>query len=113
MVLETFGRVHGKPFALQSPLHEHVQAVHIDAVVRMLVSDDDGTQLFGGDVLLKMTERAVAAVHPDRGVTLPDEIAAACRAARSTVRPGTPEHSQLHDHCSTRSTSGPRKRAPR
>ena len=106
------GAIHREPLALEAVAHQHVQPVDVDAVVGMLVGDHDGGQVLGGDVLLEVAERAVAAVEPDRGVAGADEIATARGAVRPAEGTRAPEDGQLHDQASTWSTSGPRKRAP-
>ena len=108
---------------LDAVAQEDVEAVDVDAVVGMLVRDDDGGQVLDRDVLLEVAERAVAAVEPDRGRARPDEVAAARAAARPAERTRAAEDRQLtRPGSSTLSapdmrldapTSGPRKRAPR
>ena len=112
-LLGAVGREHREPDLFEPVAQQHVEPVDVGAVVRVLVGDHDRAELPRIDVLLQQRERAVAAVHPDRGVTLPQEVAAARATEARPVRARGAEDGQLHRHASTCSTSGPRKRAPR
>ena len=85
MLGQTRGRVDGESLALEAVAREDMQPVHIDAVVGMLVGDDDRGEILRLDVLLEVPERPVAAVHPDVRVPRLDEVAAARAPVRSAV----------------------------
>src|SRR5450759_3327917 len=111
-ITETRRRVDGQPATFQAVPHQHMKAVHVDAVVGMLVADHDRGEIFDLDVALKMPEGAVAAVEPDRRRAVAEQVSAARLPVRPAVGPGAAEHRQLHDQASTAVTSGPRNRAP-
>ena len=119
VLLEALGRVHREPLALEPVPQEHVEAVDVDAVVGMLVREHDRGEVLRGEVLLQVAERAVAAVHPDRG-RRPSAPGSRCtrRCAARRRSPSTPAPSAplvvLSPRTTARrgSTSGPRNRPP-